>query len=160
MGGRLEMSPNPNEAPRMVVSALADPGVEGRPGIPLDRIQIVKGWTEGGEAREEVFDIAGPGETSWSVDPATCTTVGGGPRSLCAVWTDPEFDPSQRAFYYARVLERPTCRWHAWFCNEAGVRCDRPETIEPDLAACCDSSYPRTLRERAVTSPIWYSPPT
>ena len=159
MGGRLGPAPDPTQTPRMLVSALADPGIEGRPGIPLDRVQIVKGWTERGEAREEVFDIAGAGDAPWSVDPATCSTGGSGPRSLCAVWSDPDFDPSQRAFYYARVLERPTCRWHAWFCNDAGVRCDQSDAVEPTLAACCDPTYPRTIQERAVTSPIWYSPP-
>jgi hypothetical protein len=61
------------------------------------------------------------------------------------VWTDPEFDPSQRAFYYLRVLENPTCRWSTWDALRAGVE-PNPE-LEP------------TIQERAWSSPIWYDPP-
>ncbi len=158
MGGELTTPPTGSEAPRFAVSALADSGTPGAAPVPLQRIQIVKGWTENGATQEKVYDIAGGPTEGSAVDPRTCERTGTGPTNLCATWTDPGFDPSERAFYYARVLESPTCRWHTWFCNAAGVRCDDPNTITDELAACCDERYPATIQERAVTSPIWYTP--
>lgn len=158
MGGELRERPDGASAPRFAVSALADPGVSGSTPVALQRIQIIKGWTKDGEAHERVFDIAGDATSGTSVDPSTCQISGSGPSSLCAVWTDPDFDPHERAFYYARVVESPTCRWHTWLCNEAGVRCDDASTVTEELEACCDERYPATLQERAVTSPIWYRP--
>jgi len=158
MGGELSASPEPSAHPRFAVSALADPGVAGATPVPLQRIQIVKGWTEEGRTREKVYDVATAAPGGATVDPRTCQLSGAGPSSLCAVWTDPDFDPTERAFYYARVLESPTCRWHTWVCNKAGVQCDDPATVTAALAGCCDERYPATIQERAVTSPIWYSP--
>ena len=155
MGGTLPAPPDAAAKPSFAVTALRDPGVEKKPGAPLERIQIVKGWIENGETREKVYDVAtAPDEAT--VDEATCATSAGGASSLCRVWTDPDFDLAERAFYYARVLETPTCRWQTYFCNAAGVRCDEPDTVPPQLGACCDEQIPRTIRERAVTSPIWY----
>ena len=157
MGGDLPKPPARGAAPRFVVSALQDPGVPGHPGTALQRIQIVKGWTEGDEAHERVYDVAG-GDNGASVDVATCTAQGEGAASLCSVWADPDFDPDERAFYYVRVLENPTCRWHQHLCAEAKVRCDEPSSIGPGMSACCDASVPQTVQERAWTSPIWYTP--
>ena len=159
MGGDLPPQPKSAEADRrapvFVVSALQDPGTKRRPGTPLQRIQIVKGWTDEGSAHERVFDVAG-GPNDASVDLDSCTPLGAGARSLCAVWRDPDFDENESAFYYARVLENPTCRWHQHLCVEAKVDCANPDSIGKGFEGCCDTSVPSTIQERAWTSPIWY----
>src|SRR5690606_8423970 len=78
----------------------------------------------------------------------------GGAAALCAVWDDPDFDPAAPAFWYARVLQTPTCRWHALACQAAGVDCAAGAPPE-GYAACCDPARPRTVQERAWTSPFW-----
>lgn len=107
MGGEIG-SGRGNSAPRFVVYAAKDPGTAERPGADLQLAQIVKGWLdEDGARREKVFDVVQAADPGATVDPATCAPVGKGAAELCAVWSDPEFDPAQRAFYYARVLEVP-----------------------------------------------------
>lgn len=126
-------------------------------GAPLQRAQIIKGWVEDGALREQVFDVACSdggmvdGQThrcpdnGATVDLSDCSISDGvGAGELAASWQDPAFDPSQRALYYARVLENPTCRWSTWDALKAGVM--RRSDIRP------------TLQERAWTSPIWYAP--
>jgi hypothetical protein len=153
MGGTLPGRPKSAKAPTFMVLALRDPI-----GANLDRIQIIKGWLdESGETREKVYDVA------WSDDrkigrngklPAVGNTVDVkhanwtntiGASELGAVWTDPEFDPAQKAFYYARVIEIPTPRWSTYDAFRLGT--DLPE------------GTPTTTQERAYTSPIWYAPP-
>jgi hypothetical protein len=141
------------------VWALRDPGDHGVPSTPLQRIQIVKGWVEDGEGRERVYEVAGDPENGASVDLATCTPQGAGFDQLCSVWSDPDFADDQAAYYYARVVENPSCRWNIWVCNAHGVDCSDRSTVPDELAACCDPSVPRTIQERAWTSPIWYTPP-
>jgi hypothetical protein len=92
------------------------------------------------------------------LDLASCAPSAAGFDSLCGVWRDPEFDPAAPALYYARVLEVPTCRWHARVCNAHAVDCARPGSLPAELAACCDPAVPRAIQERAWTSPIWYVP--
>lgn len=150
MGGTL--GAGPGSAPRFLVSALADAGTPAQPGLPLQRIQIVKGWIAGGQSHQQVYDVAGDPDNGAGVDPVTCATSGTGFSSLCTVWTDPDFDPSEAAFYYARVLENPRCRWHTVGCN-ALPPAERP-------ASCSDPAVPRTVQERAWTSPVWYEPVT
>ena len=158
MGGILT-SDAIRQAPSFAVFALQDPGTDDFPGTALQRIQIVKGWVDAdGVAQEKVFDVAGNPDSEASVDPETCAPEGLGFASLCAVWSDPEFNAEQRAFYYARVLENPSCRWHSYVCNDLGVRCEEPSTVAPEYANCCNPLYPRTIQERAWTSPIFYSP--
>jgi len=146
------------DAPRFAVWALQDPGGKAVESMPLQRIQIVKGWIgENGTTNERVYDVAG-GPNDAKVDPSSCDTSGEGSSLLCAVWEDPDFDDDEHAFYYARVLENPTCRWSQRLCVDAGVRCDAPESVPPEWAECCSERHVKTQQERAWTSPIWYSP--
>jgi len=158
MGGML-VGPPPEgtKGPTFAVWAVRDPGTEHAPGTPLERVQIVKGWLENGEPRERVLDVAGRREPD-AVDPRSCEVPADGFDSLCESWSDPDFDPAVPAYYYVRVLERPSCRWTTRVCNEHGVDCDDPSTVPASLAACCDGSVPATTRERAWASPIWYLP--
>ncbi len=124
-------------------------------GAPLERVQIVKGWVVDGEAREQVFDVAcAAGEIdtqsqrcpagSAQVDLNDCSTSGEGAGELSTVWRDPGYAPGERAFYYVRVLENPTCRWSTWDALRAGV------APRAGLAP--------TIQERAWSSPIWLAP--
>ena len=141
-----------DRAPSFWVWAMADPE-----SAPLQRVQVIKGWEEGGETNEKVFDVACSG--GFGVDPTShrcpdeiadaakvnlddCSIdPGAGARELKTLWRDPEFRSGQEAFYYVRVLENPTCRWSTWEALRAGV--------EPR------SDFPRTILERAWSSPIW-----
>jgi len=157
MGGELGPT-NSRRSPRFAILASSDPGDPGVPGTPLERVQMVKGWIDSaGQTHEKVFDVAG-GDTDGAVDPLTCARTGTGHAQLCTLWRDPEFDPSERAFYYVRVLENPTCRWSARLCNDLGVDCSDPDSVPPEYIRCCDTLYARTIQERAWTSPHWYEP--
>lgn len=151
MGG--DLSPDPEgRTPTFLVAALRDPI-----GANLDRYQIIKGWLDAaGETHEQVYDVAwsdarSPGPdgklppvgNTVDVKSATWRNTIGAPE-LIAVWTDPDFDPAQRAFYYGRVLEIPTPRWTAYDAAYFGTE-PLPDTR-------------MTLQERAYTSPIWYNP--
>lgn len=157
MGGDLSAPEATSAAPRFVVSAVQDPGSATVKPSPLQRIQIVKGWLENGEHREQVYEVAGV-DNGASVDLKTCEPQGTGAQQLCNVWSDPDFDSSSPAFYYARVLENPSCRWSQYTCNAAGVDCGDESTVPEGLAACCSESHKPSIQERAWTSPIWYSP--
>ncbi|MEZ4332738.1 MAG: DUF3604 domain-containing protein [Myxococcota bacterium] len=154
MGGDLTAVPREDAAPRFVVSAVRDSHPSGG---DLERIEIVKGYREGGVAKEKVVTVAG-GDRPADVDLATCAPRGEGYDSLCTVWSDPDFDPAEPAFYYVRLRENPSCRWTQWACNEAGVRCDDSKTIAAGYEACCSGEVPPTIQERAWSSPIWYGP--
>ncbi len=167
--------------PSFVVSAIKDPGVPARPGNDLQRIQIIKGWLDAdGNTHEQVFDVAGDKDNGAWVDTTTCATTGGGAKSLCAVWQDDSFDPEQRAFYYARVIENPSCRWSTRHCLAAGVNpfaedcMQRADALTAKLQEeqgakgdiygnCCkkveeEAFYSPVIQERAWTSPVWYHP--
>jgi hypothetical protein len=154
MGADLPPMPSGGKgtAPSFVVWAVKDPT-----SAHLDRIQVIKGWTQNGQSFERVFDVVWSGDRKpdkWSgrvpaiqstvdLDKATYTNSVGA-SELKTVWTDPEFDASQHAFYYARVLEIPTPRWTLIQAVKAGLP-------PPDVV-------PLTGQERAWTSPIWYAP--
>ena len=139
MGGLIEEG---TEAPSILVSALADPE-----GTPLQRIQIVKGSIDAsGAPRVEVFDVAG-GDNGASVDLSDCTPLTAGSAALCAQWTDPTHVAGESAYYYARVVEDPTCRWSWRDCLTL------PEDERPDT--CFDEDIPQTIQERAWGSPVW-----
>ena len=137
MGGTLSED---GGAPRFAVNAMMDPGWPNHPGTKLDKIQIVKGWVDAsGDTHEKVYDVAGgpqktairggsdrlPEVTGPPVNLDTCEPNGVGHASLCTVWQDPDFDPDENAFYYARVLEQPSCRWNQYYCNARGVDCGK-----------------------------------
>jgi hypothetical protein len=157
MGGDLPPRESADGAPRFVLSAAMDSGTDAYPGTPLQRIQLVKGWYDGEELHEQVLDVAG-GDNDASVDIHTCATSGSGHAQLCTVWQDDDFDPDAQAFYYARVVENPTCRWSQRICASAGVRCDDPASPPEGLEGCCADEHRKVIQERAWTSPIWYIP--
>jgi hypothetical protein len=149
MGGDLTAPPGAG-APVFLVSALRDPGTAELRPPALERIQIVKGWAgPDGEIHQKVYDVAGQRAAS-GPDLETCEPAPGGADALCAVWRDPEFDPARRAVYYARVLEQPSCRWSTRQCNTL------PSGVRPE--ACTNPRVPKTVQERAWTSPIWFTP--
>ena len=178
MGGSLGVAA-PGDAPVFVVSAVKDPGARGREGNDLQRIQMIKGWLDGeGNTHEQVLDVAGAADNGAWVDAASCEPTGMGAGSLCAVWRDEGFDPAQDAFYYARVLENPSCRWSTRHCLAAGVnpfaedcrqqaealtaRLQQEQGARGDVYGnCCKRAeeepfYSPVIQERAWTSPIWY----
>src|SRR2546426_9219557 len=169
MGGELG-AVRGERSPRFAVWAAKDPGTAASPGTDLQRVQIVKGWVDArGRTHERVFDVAGHAENGAGVDPASCAPRGAGARELCTVWRDPTFRRRERAFYYARVLENPTCRWSTRVCKAAGVDplsedCGIDAVLAgPAFANCClgtgnDPFMDPLVQERAWTSPIWYRP--
>ena len=135
-----------------MVYALRDPV-----GANLDRIQIVKGWVAAdGTLQEKVYDVAWSGDrqpgadgkvppVGDTVDVATASFQNSiGASELGTIWTDPDFDPAERAVYYARVIEIPTPRWILYDRLRLGAEIPEDATL--------------TLQERAYTSPIWYTP--
>jgi hypothetical protein len=152
MGGNLPPLDPTASSPAFLITALRDPGTADRPGTPLQHAQIVKGWIDpaSGQSFERVYEVAGDPGNGATVDPTTCQTNGPGFDSLCAVWRDPDFDSSQRAFYYVRLLDNPTCSIYQYDCNR----------IAPDQqpASCTDGSLQMITQNRAWSSPIWYQP--
>jgi hypothetical protein len=152
MGGDLKSAPA-GKAPTFLVAALKDP-TSGN----LDRIQIIKGWLDKeGKPQERIYDVVWGDSDRRRISNGQLTPVGStvdvakaswtntiGDPELIAVWTDPDFDPSARAFYYARVLEIPTPRWTAYDAAYFKLK--------------VDANVPMTTQERALTSPIWYTP--
>jgi hypothetical protein len=163
MGGQLDAAAFRRHPPRFVVSAMMDPGTAAHPGTPLQRIQIIKGWERDGQTFEKVHEVAGDPANAASVDTASCAPQGTGFASLCQVWTDPEFNAEDNAFYYARVVENPTCHWSRLQCNaemnRRNIDCSNISKDDP-LAGCCDGSLPDTVQERTWTSPIWLNATT
>jgi len=153
MGGDLRPGGR-GQAPSFLVAAMKDPLAAN-----LDRVQIVKGWLDAdGETHERIYDVAVSDGRKIGADGRCATPVGNtvdlatgrysndiGAVELTAVWRDPDFDPAQRAFYYARVLEIPTARYSLL---------DSIALAQPWE----DTGRPATIQERVYGSPIWYSP--
>lgn len=156
MGGELSGA-HEGEVLRVAVRALRDPGSAEHPSVGLERLQIVKGWLEDGVVRHRVIDVAGTASAEPFVDPGTCAPVEAGAAELCAVFEDDDFDRREHAFWYARVLEGPSCRWSTLACRAAQVDCGVPDDVPPELADCCDGP-PELGRERAWASPVFYRP--
>jgi len=154
MGGDLTDAPK-DKAPSFLVRAVRDPD-----GANLDRVQIIKGWTDkDGNTHEKIYDVAVSDDRQPNSDgkyPPVGNTVNLdtlgfsnsiGDPTMGAYWTDPDFDPAQRAFYYVRVIEIPTPSWVAYDLKVFGG--EMPEgATQDDLM----------LQERAYTTPIWYTP--
>ncbi len=160
MGADLPSAPAAAVGPSFSVSALRDPGLPGSNAQALQRIQIIKGWVENGEKQETVIEVAGDPNNGAGVNLNTCETSGAGFNTLCGVWQDPDFSPDENAFYYARVVENPSCRWATRQCLAAGIdeaACADLDSVPEGFADCCNADFPKTIQERAWTSPIWYS---
>jgi hypothetical protein len=151
MGGDLPQI-SAGRTPTFLLAALKD-ALE----ADLERIQIIKGWTEGDVTREQVFDVACADGAEPDPERHRCANRAAGPdlrscepdsvhgtNEFNAWWRDPAFDPSERAFYYVRVLQVPTCRWSTFDAKRLGIGV-------PNIP-------PPTIQERAITSPIWYEP--
>jgi len=153
MGGDLPTRPAGSKAPVFMVGALKDTWSGN-----LDRVQIIKGWIDDqGERQERIYDVAVSDGRTIGPDGRCSTPVGNtvnvadasylnniGDAELRAIWSDPDFNPKHRAFYYARVLEIPTPTWQAYDSKRFGV------DMRDDV--------PMFSQERAYTSPIWYTP--
>jgi len=150
MGGELKAADANGKAPSFAVWAIKDSEAAN-----LDRIQIVKGWSDNGTSHEQVFDVAWSGEREKDPTTGKVPAVGDtidyrsleykntiGAVELMGKWTDPDFNPEQNAFYYARVIEIPTPRWSAFDSKKLGI--PNPEDLH------------KSIQERAYTSPIWY----
>lgn len=146
MGGDLT---DGDGTPSFLIAAMKDPNEAN-----LDRVQVVKGWLDAnGNAQEKIFDVAlSDGRTDGSVPVGNTVDLETGAYSndigettLTTVWEDPEFDPTQSAFYYVRVLQIPTPRYS--LLDAIALDIDVEET-----------GRPATIQERAYTSPIWYTP--
>lgn len=145
------MARGEGEAPVFVASALADAGSSQAAGTALQRLQIIKGWVdEQGASQQRVYEVGGDANNGASVDLDTCQRSGQGFAQLCSVWRDPDFDVSERAVYYLRAVENPSCRYSAWQCSMM------PESERP--ADCQLPQVRRAIQERAWSSPIWYTP--
>ena len=147
MGGKLLAKNNTNNnQPRLLISAQKDPINDAS---NLQKLQIIKGWVDDqGRLNEHVYDVAGDAETIGSLNTRTCEPLPSGYDQLCAVWQDPQFDPELNAVYYGRVVENPSCRWSTYDCLSL------PADQQP--LACTNTTIPKTIQERAWTSPIWY----
>jgi hypothetical protein len=153
MGGDLAAPPSESAKPTFLIAAMKDPD-----GANLDRVQVIKGWVDAsGKTQEQVFDVKWSGDRQPGADgkvPAVGNTVdletaeytnSIGAAELVGVFRDPEFDPSLRAFYYVRVLEIPTPTWLLY--DKVRFNLDN-----------ITKEAPLTHQERAITSPIWYTP--
>ncbi len=151
MGGDLYQAPE-GKTPSLLVMALRDAN-----SAPLQRLQVVKGWVQDGVAQERVYDVACSDGLQPDARSQRCKDNGAkvnlkdcsistdkGAAALSTTWRDPDFNPSMAAFYYVRVLENPVCRY------------SQRDALK--IAAEHPANVPKTIQERAWTSPVWYTP--
>jgi Protein of unknown function (DUF3604) len=150
MGGTLAPGQK-GQAPEFILVATKDPI-----GANLDRLQILKAWVdEQGNSQEKLYDVAGAGHREVDTRSGLLTAIGStvdvqgasysndiGTQQLSAIWKDPDFNPRQQAFYYARAIEIPTPRYSTYDAKALGL----------------DAPAPTQIQERAVSSAIWYVP--
>lgn len=136
----------PNAKPKLLATAVKDPD-----GARLQKLQIIKGWIDAaGQLHYKVLDVAGEDSKEGEIDLETGQWSGEGSSSLCSVFEDADFVPTESAYYYLRVVEVPTLRWNWAQCVALPID-QRP--------AECNNDAPKTIQELAWTSPIWYLPP-
>jgi len=146
MGGTKSSGTN---SPDFIAWAIKDPD-----GYPLQRIQIIKVWSDETDNLEQIYDISCAGDLQPSPDTNRCPENGAsvdlsncqtndetGSSELKALWSDPNYIPGQKSAYYIRVLENPKCRWSTW----DAVRNGTPPN--PNMQA--------TIQDRAWSSAIW-----
>ena len=147
MGSDLETPPDKESKPSFIVSALRDPDANA---TPLQQLQIIKGWVNSeGTPHFKIITAAGKPDNGAGVNTTNGIRFGEGHDSLCAVFTDKEFDPGVPSYYYLRVVENPSPRWSLLDCLKY-QETDRPEV--------CEDSSRHVIQEMAWTSPIWYTP--
>jgi len=147
MGGDLPGRHEQAQSPTFLLSAQRD---SGGLSTPLQRLQIIKGWIDAkGQHRYEVHTVAGSSDNNAGVDVKTGERYGDGYDSLCAVFTDPDFDPELPAYYYLRAVENPSPRWSLYDCLKLN---------EGERPAVCEDPSKQIIHEMAWSSPIWYNP--
>ncbi|MDB4029103.1 DUF3604 domain-containing protein [Gammaproteobacteria bacterium] len=127
--------------PSIFISASADSSIKDQ---FIEKLQVVKGVVRNGELLTTVHDV-GVTNAQSKLDIANCEVTGSGEKAMCSVWNDPNFNSSENAYYYARVVANKSCRWSHNLCLQ------NPEYCEADS----DASIPKVIQERAWTSPIW-----
>ena len=137
MGGTLGASPARRSRPQFAIRAVKDPGTPDYPGHNLQRLQIIKGRLDKtGKYHVQIHDVAGDDKAGSDVSVKSCEPSEQGFSSLCTVWTDRDFDPSENAYYYVRVVQTPSCRWTALQCIAANYDCESPS--RPIDQQCCE----------------------
>ena len=156
MGDDLPVQHNSAQAPVFVVHALPDIGASERAKAPLQTLQIIKGWVDDDDIKQQrVYTIAADDTVAGS-DENTCAVPSSNPppSKMCKVWRDPDFNPERASVYYARVIQAPTCRYTHYQCQQL----PKAERATHAICAGDERIAPKMIRERAWTSPIWYTP--
>jgi hypothetical protein len=127
--------------PSIFISASADSSIKNQ---FIEKLQVIKGVVRNGELLTSVHDVSVT-ENQSKLDISNCEVTGSGEKTMCSVWNDPNFNSSENAYYYVRVVANKSCRWSHNLCLQ------NPEYCEADS----DSSIPKVIQERAWTSPVW-----
>ena len=139
MGGTI--SSDSLAQPSIFISASADSSIKDQ---FIEKLQVVKGVVRNGELLTSIHDVSVT-DTQSKLDISNCEVTGSGEKAMCSVWNDPNFNSSENAYYYVRVVANKSCRWSHNLCLQ------NPEYCEADS----DASIPKVIQERAWTSPVW-----